>query len=275
MPRLAPHDSRNPTECSEERIDEQQHGRREHEDPQTGGRAPERSPRAARSSPSRSRAAPTAPSGSSCRRARAPRARRTTRPRSPQPPQQRREQRQHERDVLARHRGEVREPGGAELLGQLGSGRRACRRAGTRRAARSVDRLQVASSPRARAGASRWRRERAVPRAGPTPTISVACTLPDRVPPPPTERRSPSRSVRASRASDHRLARLSRIRSCPATSPDRGHQHADAHRPGDRRTSRRARARACRTGRRRDRRPASRRRARRRASRSRRRAARP
>ncbi len=103
----------------EERIDEQQRGRRKHEDPQAGGRSPERAGEQ-RDHRHRDRAQHRRlPAGHGAEghehheREHHP----ATQPRASQ---QRREQRHHERDVLPGDGGEMREPGGAELLGELG-----------------------------------------------------------------------------------------------------------------------------------------------------------
>ena len=67
MPALAPHDSANATECSEERIDEQQRDRPRRRARARSTRAGHPASRAARSPPSPKRATPTARSGSSPR----------------------------------------------------------------------------------------------------------------------------------------------------------------------------------------------------------------
>ena len=210
MPTLAPHDEQEPDRVQEERVDEQQHGGRERQHAQPdGGPAEDTAPSEPRTPPSRTRAAPTAPTASSCRTARAPRAPRRAGRRSGNRRSSGANEREDERDVLARHREEVREARGAELLGDGRSGSPHGVAEEEAREERPVDRARAARRRRARAprdrvgrrGRSGRRRRRS------TATSSVACERADRVLPA-HPRVEPGRAARASPRSRDAVARF-------------------------------------------------------------------
>ena len=140
-------------------------------------RAARRGSRATRSRPSPTRAAPTARTASSPRTRATIASAAAVRGPKPEPAEQRRGERHDERDVLARHREQVRKTGVAVRVDDRRRDRRACRRAGSRRRARAVvgasERVPRRISARiASATASRPRGRR------PTPSTCVPSSRP-------------------------------------------------------------------------------------------------
>ena len=177
MPRLAAHESRKPDLVQEERIGEQ-----EARSPRAPAPAVRRSVARASRPASATTAIAIARSTDGSQRVMVPK-HTSTAHRGDHPPaqaeatQHRREQREHERDVLARDRGEVREARGPELLGErVGDAAGVAEQeAGEERA---LGRAPGARIRRAPARAVRWRAGRAEPERAPTPTSSVACNSP-------------------------------------------------------------------------------------------------
>ena len=137
MPTLAPHDSRNPTECRRNGSTSEQHRRREREHAQPGGRAAEVQ-REQRARGHRARAQHRRlPAGHRAEHARGPRAPRRRRPTAASRRSTGRRARARTRRCRPTPRARCDSPAARNCVDDVGRGGRGCRRAGTRRAARA------------------------------------------------------------------------------------------------------------------------------------------